>query len=669
MVSTGRIKDRLKHLLAYYAVEYVKAYKTALVLSIRDQKNNAKAKFDQPEWVLMLDNSHTRKNPQIEGEVYVGEGFKKKVWWSMAKNYVVTETQIKEKKEEAKEGGADAPASPSAASSSSPKGAMSPASDSDAVASGTEPDLRVWLDDSCAESCMNPSCGEKFGLLKRRTHCRHCGEIFCSACTKSKIGEDKFCEPCHTLRTATASPDALLPVLKRPTEKVRILNFYKYKVALHDTELFAAAGAANAAAGVGMPEGAADKFMLVLTHKRSTRPQPTIAFDSKEERDKWKGLLQSASSWSPAPITIDPVLRKAFTVSYNRLRWHAWVWGNWDIDGSESEMLADVLYEVLEREIFGAELSKLGPMPRKLAYKAIIGMLESAVSACWSGIMKGLAAIRPPLEEKVGDMLGPLFETEAKVKGEIQGPIEVAATKGLESAEADLQKLFASNLPVIAAAGEAELNLIHNSLLEFIEEWEKSADKSARHFAWTYEWVRWRGDWLYSFKQKPISEMIDTKLNDEEASGPSRTLASDLNNDMKDLNQSAFIVLGRAINKADVADPIAELRAHYPDIITRAAQDMTSILQWRMVKALDGTLRGPLLQVTNEIVTTITKPLDAMIPDLIKDIVDPARACMEIISDVLTIKEQELITIASAKVKEGIIEQGKQLAARGLVRV
>ena len=53
-------------------------------------------------------HSKTRKNPQIEGEVYIGEGFKKKVWWSMAKNYVVTETQIKEKKEEGKEGDAAA---------------------------------------------------------------------------------------------------------------------------------------------------------------------------------------------------------------------------------------------------------------------------------------------------------------------------------------------------------------------------------------------------------------------------------------------------------------------------------------------------------------------------------------------------------------------------------
>jgi hypothetical protein len=267
-------------------------------------------------------------------------------------------------------------------------------------------------------------------------------------------------------------------------------------------------------------------------------------------------------------------------------------------------------------------------------------------------------------------MLGPLFETEAKVKAQIQKPIEEAASEGLKSAEGKLQELFASNLPVIAAAGEAELNLIHNSLLEFIEEWEAGSNKSASHFAWQYEWVRWRGDWLYAFKQKPISEMIDAKLNDEEASAPSRRLAEDLNGDMKNLNQSAFIVIKRDVNEkqGDQAEWIAQLRAAYPGIIQRAAQDMCSILQWRLCKALDSTLRGPLLEVTSKIVDTICKPLDALIPELIKDIVDPARACNEIISDVLTIKEQELITICSAKIKEQIMAQGAQLAARGLVK-
>jgi hypothetical protein len=461
-----------------------------------------------------------------------------------------------------------------------------------------------------------------------------------------------------------------MPVLEKPKEKIKMLNFYKYKCKLHDMELFAAAGASSAAAKVDKPAGSENKFLLVLSHKRSTRPQPTIAFDSQEERDKWKGMIESASHWSPAPITNDPILRKAFMVSYNKLRWHAWVWSSWDIDGSESEMLADVLYEVLEREIFGAELYKLGELPRKLARKAIIGILEAGVSAAWSAIMKGLASIRGPLEAAVDEMLGPLFETEAKVKAQIQGPIEDAATKALESAEAKVQELFEKNLPVIAAAGEAELNLIHSSLTEFLEEWESGTDKSVSNFDWKYGWVQWRGDWLYAFKQKPISEMIDAKLKDEEASGPSRQLGSDLNSDMKSLNQSAFIVLRKSMDaKPNDANVLVEqMRANYPDIIQRAAHDMTQVLQWRLVQALDKTIRGPLIEITSKIVKTVCEPVQAIIPNLIKDILDPERACMEIIDAVLTNQEQALIRKAITRVNAGIIEHGNQLAAQGLVK-
>jgi hypothetical protein len=38
----------------------------------------------------MLDPARLAKNPRIEGTVFVGEGLKQKVHWSMGKNYVVT---------------------------------------------------------------------------------------------------------------------------------------------------------------------------------------------------------------------------------------------------------------------------------------------------------------------------------------------------------------------------------------------------------------------------------------------------------------------------------------------------------------------------------------------------------------------------------------------------
>lgn len=39
-----------------------------------------------------------------------------------------------------------------------------------------------WLPNSAARACMNPRCAKPFSILRRRHHCRGCGEIFCLHC-------------------------------------------------------------------------------------------------------------------------------------------------------------------------------------------------------------------------------------------------------------------------------------------------------------------------------------------------------------------------------------------------------------------------------------------------------------------------------------------------------
>jgi hypothetical protein len=522
-------------------------------------------------------------------------------------------------------------------------------------------DLRRWLDDDCTKVCMNPTCEQEFSLMKRRTHCRHCGEIFCSKCTSQKIGKEKVCNPCFELRTKAADQESLPPLLVRPKVKTPLRNFHQYQVSLHDSELFAAAGAGAAASKAAL-KGAEGKFLLVLTHRRSTRPQLTVAFPTKDERDQWMSLLRSASYWSPAPITNDPILRQAFTRAYQRTRWHCWLWGGWWIDGTEGELISDTLYDVMEREIFGAELGRMGPMPRKLAKSAITKMIEGAVSAAWAGLMKGLEPVRTPLEKAVAEMLDPLFEGEVKFKNQLKAPIMEGAQKGLEAAESKLQEAFESSLPVIAAAGESELNLIHSSLVEVLT--ESAGDQKRFHNL--YWWMKWRNDWQYSFKNRPISEMIDAKLRTSESSSESRELAGHLITDMRNLNQSAFTVLQTAFKKE--ADPARVVVEMFPDIIQRAAHDINVILTLRLIQALDGTLRPGLMQAMGAIIKPLVSPLEDAIPDLLKDILDPERTCMEILNDVLTDTEKLLIAKCLAPTHAAIVKQAQALAQQGLAK-
>jgi len=666
MVNMKRIKHRLGEFVAYFGKQYLKAYKTALVLHIRAKKQG-NAADEQPDWHLMLDPNRLARNPRIEGDVFIGEGLKKKVHWVMGKNYVVTETPIAE--EEQKDG-AVAPASPDGASPpNSPKSPDGSATSGEGAAKG---DPRVWLDDSCSEVCMNPQCGVKFGLLKRRTHCRQCGEIFCSECTKQKIEKDKFCAECYGERTAVGvDPSTLLPVLERPKIKVRMINFYKYKVALHDAELFANAGAADAAAKVKKVEGAEGKFLLVLTHRRATRPSMTIAFEKQEDRDQWKSLLQSAASFSPQPVTLDPVLRPAFINAYRRTRWYAWCWGSWELDGNEGELLSELIYDAMAREIFGAELAKLGETPRKLVRKAITTAITGAVSAMWAGLQKSVAAARAPLEAAAESLLGPLFEKERELQDKLQADLGAEVEKGLEKAEPTLQEKFGESFPIIAAAGEAELMLIASSLREWKQEVDAEAGKaSVLGPWWKYGWVQWRGDWLYAFKSKPISEMIDVKLNDEDASPESRKLASDLKNDLVRLNQSAFVVLKDRMLAASPngTEPeyVSIAAKEFADISRRAAHDVQIILKMRVEQALDATIRPPLEEVLAKVIEALCKPLEALIPSALADVLDPERMCNEIIDRLLREKIKSLVNRAITPTLGGVEAKGAQLAQEGM---
>ncbi len=59
-----------------------------------------------------------------------------------------------------------------------------------------------WCKDEGSESCVG--CGVRFTIYERRHHCRACGKLFCSSCSKyrSQIPKMKIpqkvrvCKPC-----------------------------------------------------------------------------------------------------------------------------------------------------------------------------------------------------------------------------------------------------------------------------------------------------------------------------------------------------------------------------------------------------------------------------------------------------------------------------------------
>lgn len=68
-----------------------------------------------------------------------------------------------------------------------------------------------WIHDSDANECLR--CRTEFGPIRRRHHCRACGNIFCHACSSKTAPIPKFgiekevrvCDACYDKLTAAAA--------------------------------------------------------------------------------------------------------------------------------------------------------------------------------------------------------------------------------------------------------------------------------------------------------------------------------------------------------------------------------------------------------------------------------------------------------------------------------
>jgi len=84
------------------------------------------------------------------------------------------------------------------------------------------------------------------------------------------------------------------------------------------------------------------------------------------------------------------------------------------------------------------------------------------------------------------------------------------------------------------------------------------------------------------------------------------------------------------------------------------------------VKALDATLRPDLMEAVDALLKKVLEPVNALIPDVLKDIFDPVRTGHEILSDVLGTTEKNLIQKMIADLGAQTATQANKLASQGL---
>jgi hypothetical protein len=75
-----------------------------------------------------------------------------------------------------------------------------------------------WVPDSEIDAC--DKCHAQFGTWLRKHHCRHCGRVFCDACSVKRIALPtlamfapvRVCDDCHTYVSESRTTSAAAPV-------------------------------------------------------------------------------------------------------------------------------------------------------------------------------------------------------------------------------------------------------------------------------------------------------------------------------------------------------------------------------------------------------------------------------------------------------------------------
>jgi len=156
------------------------------------------------------------------------------------------------------------------------------------------------------------------------------------------------------------------------------------------------------------------------------RPCFYLRAETKEEFDQWVSQFRTACWKARAFSWDDWCHQRAFPIALRKTRWEMGRWGWWGGQGSEEQMLTELIADELEYDIMGRIYGKLsGPWfvrnkMRNFTLATIDSMISGAVKPGWSAMRKAVEALRPIAEPKIRELTEPIFKAENEIVGKMR---------------------------------------------------------------------------------------------------------------------------------------------------------------------------------------------------------------------------------------------------------
>lgn len=165
---------------------------------------------------------------------------------------------------------------------------------------------------------------------------------------------------------------------------------------------------------------------LTFEVHHSRRPCFFLKCENKEEFDQWVAQFKTAC-WNARAFSWDDWChQRAFPIALRKTRWEMGRWGWWGGQGSEEQLLAELIADELEYDIMGRIYGGLpGPwiirnQIRNRTLQAIDVMILAAVKPAWAGMRKAAEELRPKIEPKIREATEPIFKAENEIIGKMR---------------------------------------------------------------------------------------------------------------------------------------------------------------------------------------------------------------------------------------------------------
>jgi len=393
---------------------------------------------------------------------------------------------------------------------------------------------------------------------------------------------------------------------------------------------------------------------LLIEGNEAQRPW-LLKAESAEDVTEWTPVFQRACKEAKPACDPDPVIHEAFMTAYKAVRHSQRLWGSWQVWGSEDEMLAGLVMDVLHERIMADIYDQIpkGParnMIMKSVKAAVNGMVRAGVQAAYKAAIMSIKAVEKPVLSAAEKMLKPLLSQEPKITENVSGAVKDKITPPITTLTSSAaKKIFEV---VVAPVASIYISALRGFAVVMASEIASLSPEEAKRKISTVRANVWGRNNKTSILQAGGAWAADEKLRGLAAlDALSQILGGKTSASIAfTTTRSAAILCEKAIFDVEIqlkngigAKPAIQITSG------KLVNDAQLTLETFFLEMLGGIILEPVQEQIQPVIEAPLEPIKSTIPEEITDFIDPVRIVNNILENILVDSLKAVVLPAMAQ--------------------